>query len=198
MIKLNGFSLESISTSSGESVLFKKFFSICFDFMTVTNITKELRNVSSVNVTKTSGGRHTKTYINGRGVVEYLSKTTRISNSAKQEIIRELNYQGVCDMVTVFNTRKEIDFFSELSDFLLGFNIKITTQKEVEGYVVDCVVDGKMIAIEYDEDSHVSYSKEKEEKREALIRSNGYRVVRVSDKESNGANMAKVWMETMK
>jgi len=113
MIKLRGYDIPSCTDSGETFILFKTFFSIAFDFTPLPNQSKELRNVSKSNILALSGGRHRKTYISFDGVLEYLQKTTRISVSDKQLILKDLADQGMGEFQPIFNTRKEHIFFDE-------------------------------------------------------------------------------------
>lgn len=192
MIKLKGYNIDS-KTESGETfILFKTFFSVVFDFLPLTNQSKELRNVSKANILAISGGRHRKTYVSFCGVIEYLQKTTRISVTDKQAILKSLSDQGMGEFTPVFNTRKEIVFFDELKDYLSAKKYKgeIKTQQSVSDYVVDAIIGG--LIVEYDEDCHISYDKEAEDIRSKYLLSSGFKLVRVSDKNSNGFNIGVV------
>lgn len=192
MIKLKGYNIDSETNSENTFILFKTFFSIAFDFLPLTNQSKELRNVSKANILAVSGGRYRKTYISFDGVVEYLQKTTRISVSDKQEILKCLADQGLGEFSPVFNTRKELAFFDELSGYLSakGYEAEIHKQYPMNGFVVDALIGG--VVIEYDEDCHISYDKEKEKIRDESILSSGLKLVRVSDRNSNGFNVGVV------
>lgn len=91
----------------------------------------------------------------------------------------------------ILETRKEIEFIAELSDFLEAQDITDgISQFRVLNYSIDYYIPSLKLAIEYDEDEHKQYSYERQEGRQAVIEKElGCEFIRVSDDKSNAYNI---------
>ena len=138
-----------------------------------------------------SKGRNSKAdvFISANGIVSYLSSTYRFSHSEKLDILNQFKKLGLVSNDLVLSvSRSELSFLSDLQDFFSFFNKKVDCQVIIADYIVDFVIDS--IAIEFDENDHKNYNKENEKKRDSTIKELGYKLIRVSDKNSNAYNLA--------
>ena len=87
--------------------------------------------------------------------------------------------------------RKELRFLSNLKDALEVFNYEYKEQFQVLKYRIDLYIPELKVAIEYDENDHIGYSFEAQEGREEKIKKElKCEFIRLSDKRSDGANIA--------
>jgi len=90
----------------------------------------------------------------------------------------------------------EEPFIKQLEDALKPFGIRGIKQYRVLDYRIDFYIERLKVAIEYDENDHKGYSYEKQELRERRIKEElGCSFIRVSDKNSNGHNIALILKE---
>ena len=174
-------------------VSLRTLYPLIFEFKTITSVTRELKNVSLKNYKITGSGRGRLTLINGNGLSELLSRTIRLSYKEKLEVVKSLKSLGLNITEPVSSTRKELDFFDDISDFLGCFNIEIERQFEICGFLYDFKI-GNLI-VEYDEAKHAGYNKALEADREKITLDNGMRFIRVSDDESNAKNIGLIFRE---
>lgn len=193
-LKLNGFPiLENYHyVINDEGIMFKSNI-----FMIYTNFYKQpssniLSKISKSNYIKpTHKGKGLAILIKPEGLYEWICHSLSFDVNTKRILIDELKD---CDLISNnlpnMSTRIELDFLSELRAFYLIYDpfIIIKHQIQISGYIVDFVIND--LAIEYDEFEHKYYNKEKEVLREEMIRNEGYRVIRISNKKSNIENIA--------
>lgn len=187
---LNGYPIDCVEVDGVKMFNFRTAFLIAFDFTPLNNVSQELRSVSKCNYIRTGKGRASITYISADGFAEYLNCTTRISINQKRKMLLDLLECGFESSITISNTRKELNFYDELSEFLSVFGVKI--ERGVSsglGHVFDLVVGGWLV-VEYDENEHINYNKKSEEERELAIKELGYDLFRASDKFTNTKNIA--------
>lgn len=92
----------------------------------------------------------------------------------------------------------EEPFLNQLEDTLKPFGIYGERQYKVLNYRIDFYIERLNIAIEYDENDHKGYSYEQQEEREKNIKELlGCKFIRVSDKNSNGYNIALILKEIL-
>jgi very-short-patch-repair endonuclease len=153
------------------------------------NSARDLKFVSKKNIyRKEPRGRNSTSYINGNGALQVLQKTIRISIGEKKRVVSELKKYNMIDDVIVFDSRKENDFYDDMSDFFKHFNIKIKRQFIIDGHLIDFLIDN--LAIEYDENNHYGYNRKLEIKRGEEVIKKGYKFIRLTDNESNSSNIA--------
>lgn len=111
------------------------------------------------------------------GVKYILSRNTFTIPSLKQSLSELLN------IVPIPTHRKESQFYETLFYLLQNTGIEIQRHTYLAGYFVDIELHGNIIptVIEYDENGHKYYSKEKEKTRENAFRQLGYNIIRVDD-----------------
>ena len=89
--------------------------------------------------------------------------------------------------------RKEIEFLDQLEEALEPFGIKGSRQYPVLSYRIDYYIESLNIAIEYDENNHMSYSYEAHEGRQAQIEEElSCKFIRISDNKTNAYNIGYV------
>lgn len=92
--------------------------------------------------------------------------------------------------VFMFESRKEINFFNSLKEFLIPFNISIKTQFNCHKYRIDCYIKDLDLVIEYDENFHKYYNYDLEQVREEFIKNKlKCNIIRISDKYSDATNL---------
>ena len=89
----------------------------------------------------------------------------------------------VLGLTVIAPPRKESIFYSTLQSLLNQHFILLQRHLYLAGYFADCVleIEDKKIVIEYDENNHKYYSKDKEMERENALRQLGYIILRVDD-----------------
>lgn len=117
-------------------------------------------------------------FTNKEGVQQILSRNTITCEKIKKEICDMLEIPSIIHLPP-----KEISFYSSLKSLLQCTNAEINRQVYIAGYYADIEVLGlnKPIIIEYDENNHKYYNKEKEELRENVLKSLGYSILRIND-----------------
>lgn len=130
-------------------------------------------------------------FLTEKDVINLLQKIKTISE-VKKENIKEwlISLELISDGV-VLDTRKEIEFVAELSDFLEAQNITDgISQFRILNYQIDYYIPSLKLAIEYDEKGHKYYSYERQEGRQLKIEKElGCEFIRVSDDKSNAYNI---------
>lgn len=131
---------------------------------------------------------------NVKGVMSIINYSD-ISENRKLELIKTINKITETQMV-VLSSPKEIEFLDKLEPFLKVFNIAGTRQYKVLDYRIDFYIPSLNIAIEYDENNHKYYTYEQQELRQELIENALHcRFIRLSDKDTDEVNLAKVIKE---
>lgn len=115
------------------------------------------------------------------------SKTKHID--FKNEFKNWLVKQKLISNSFIIESRKEIEFYQILSQGLKPFNLTVETQVIDANYRLDFYIPELNIVIEYDENNHQSYDKNKERERELYIKNKYARLIRVSDKNTNSYNL---------
>lgn len=130
-------------------------------------------------------------YINGEGISKYFSFSRLISEKTITDTISQLNKIGF--NCVVYKDSKELNFVSDLEYILTALGLQIKRQVNFKlsyGAVnVDILLNGKVI-IEYDENKHYCYDKEKEISREKELKQKGLLFFRVQDGKSNAENIS--------
>ena len=123
-----------------------------------------------------------------------LKKLISMSNT-----INKLHFIGWCkqnsfiEFNEVFSyTRKEIEFFNKLEEFLQPFGYKVKRQMIDGKYRYDGFVKELNLVIEFDENGHSDYDVNKEIERENYIFSKGYKLIRIVDNKSPMHNIGLV------
>ena len=189
----NKYPLELHDIDGDLFVSLRVIYQLIFDFKTIASVTRELKNVSPSNYKIIGKGRARLTLINGDGISQLLSRTVRISHKEKLEVIKNLKSIGLKATEVVSATRKELDFFDDISDFLNCFDLRIDRQFEIEGFIYDFKI-GELI-VEYDEAKHYGYNQELEKAREEVATRNGFKFIRVNDDDSNAKNIGIIYKE---
>lgn len=117
-------------------------------------------------------------FTNKEGVQQVLSRNTITCEKVKKEICDVLGISSVIHLPS-----KESSFYSALISLLSGTNITLKRQVYIAGYYADIEVIGlsKPIIIEYDENNHKYYNKDKEDLRGNVLKSLGYTILRIND-----------------
>ena len=150
----------------------------------------ECKKISDVNVCKPEKkGRGNYFSINANGIREWICHSIRFTPHEKRKFLKELSDQNLIDKNSIaYTSTKELNFFSVLQDILSELNINgLEIQRELNMCVVDAAF--MDIAIEFDENMHISYNEEAEEDREKNITGQGYNIIRVNDKMSMGESI---------
>ena len=130
-------------------------------------------------------------YINGEGISKYFSFSRLISEKTITDTISQLNKIGF--NCVVYKDSKELNFVSDLEYILTALGLQIERQVNFElsyGAVnVDILLNRKVV-IEYDENKHYCYNKEKEISREKELKQKGLLFFRVQDGKSNAENIS--------
>lgn len=140
----------------------------------------------------TSGGKQELLFIDKYALHEILSIKRDYSIEYKNKIYKLITGENFADFIS--NTSKEGEFLSILDEILSTLNLTgIHQYKVLERYRVDYYIPKLKIAVEYDENSHMNYTYENQEGRQNSIEKElNCEFIRVSDKYSNGHNIALV------
>lgn len=111
------------------------------------------------------------------GISWILAKNTFTIPRLKECIAQALG------LTVIAPPRKESIFYSTLQSLLNQHSILLQRHLYLSGYFADCVleIEDKKIVIEYDENKHKYYPKDKEMERENALRQLGYIILRVDD-----------------
>lgn len=193
-IKLNGYNLlEKFHYITIDNEIFFK----SNVFILLTNFNKQpmsniLSKISDENYIKPAkNGRGSSILIRSEGLYEWICHSLSFDTSVKKKLINELKQQKlISNDLPNMSTKIELDFLEDLKKFFLFYNssIKILYQVPISNYIVDFIIND--LVIEYDEFEHKYYNKQKEELKEKNILENGYRLLRISNKNSNIENIA--------
>ncbi len=132
--------------------------------------------------------------ITEKGLYSAISRNKKLSSKQKENFIDwcksfEL---GLFSKVS-FYTPRETEFIHQLKQALNPFGLEVKTQFSCAGYLIDAYIGSLGIAIEFDENSHNHYDKEKESKREtAIMNELNCEIIRVSDKDTDSYNIGLV------
>lgn len=109
----------------------------------------------------------------------------------KEKLLETINNKIGDKEFVVITERKELSFVNDLEEFLSVFNLKGIAQYKVDDkYRIDYYIPDLKIAIEYDENGHKNYDREKERMREEYIKNKlGCKFIRVPDDNSDIKNI---------
>lgn len=158
-------------------------------------ISYELRKVEASEYIKPKNKRDGY-LISALGIKQWIMNSPiRFTPSEKQQYISNMVDAGLLSESERFSysSTKESIFYSNIYAFFeaINLNVKIKKQVSIDDYIVDLVICDKIV-VEFDELSHAGYSKEKECRRESIILSNGYLLLRFNDSESIGLILGKI------
>lgn len=158
-------------------------------------VSYELRRVSASEYIKPKNKRDGY-LISALGIKQWIMNSPiRFTPSEKQQYISSMVDAGLLSESERFSysSTKESVFYSNVYAFFetLNLNVKIKKQVSVDDYIVDLIICDKIV-VEFDELNHAGYSKDKENRRELIILSNGYSLLRFNDSESIGLILGKI------
>lgn len=145
------------------------------------------KKFSSIYKIKAMNGKSQQARLfNKYGICEIISlSNSNISENKKRELINK-----VCPNYQYIHSRKEIEFEEKLKEFLQPFSLTGYTQYQLDEYRIDFYIPMLNIAIEYDENYHKYYNKEKERQREYYIISKlNCKIIRIDDSKSDEYNL---------
>lgn len=119
------------------------------------------------------------------------------TSNKKNEFIDWLGENYDISTWGLYSITKEDAMFTALEDFLKPFSYTLKRQVKCGRYRIDAVIPELNVAIEYDEDSHVSYDRRAEEIREEYIRTNYDALIRISDAHNSTYNLGLIVKEIM-
>jgi len=183
-IKLNDFPVNLYEING---CTFFKYREVIYCYLLKIPCTKELLKISESNIyRKTNKGRYSCSYINADGLVEWINHSLRFTPREKAKYIKELiELKLVSENTQSATTTKELTFFSLLTDILNQIGITdIKRQYNIDDYLVDCIINNSLV-IEFNENNHIGYDKEEEEKRYNIIKQKGYEIISVLDDKKN-------------
>lgn len=124
------------------------------------------------------------TFITKEGVLQLCS-----SKSIDGDVrIRLLKFLDIHDS-TIIDVRSEIAFKRDLIDFCNVMGWSVECQYKMGPYFIDFLING-LYAVEYDENDHSNYDMQSEWIRDQMIQDKGFKLIRLSDKNSNATNVA--------
>ena len=135
-----------------------------------------------------------KTYLDMTQLRQLLMGCT---SNKKNEFIDWLGENYDISTWELYSITKEDTMFTALEDFLKPFGYTLNRQVKCGRYRIDAVIPELNVAIEYDEDSHVSYDRRTEEIREEYIRTNYDALIRISDAHNSTYNLGLIVKEIM-
>jgi len=153
-----------------------------------------LKRVSACNIYRESDrGRNSGSYINTNGVSEIMAFSFIMTHYDKKRIIEELQFKlNEKINIVAFSTTFESNFMGYLQEFFSGFGAyTLKSQIGIGHYIVDALIDDSII-VEYDENNHNSYDKQKEKERSDYLIGSGYSIIRVSDRDSVHFSIGKI------
>lgn len=134
--------------------------------------------------------------ISNLDIVLLIQKSRNKNAKYKSKFKEWLVTIGQIEDVSIYETRKEIEFLECLENTLLPFNIKGIRQYKILNYKIDYYIPSLNIAIEYDEDNHKNYTYEQHYGRQAEIENElDCRFIRVRDENSYEYNVGYVIKE---
>lgn len=135
------------------------------------------------------------TLLTETGLFLSIQNSNKLDSNKKREIIKELKEQGLFKKLIV-DSRKEVEFVSQLEQALQPFGVSGKCQYNVNGYRIDYYIPSMNVAIEYDENDHNGYAYEKQELRQQIIEEQlGCKFIRVSDSKPHAYNVGLVIKE---
>ena len=119
----------------------------------------------------TTSGNQVLLLVNEEGVFNLINKTNILSLKEKGEFLHFLDKNNILNFKFILPTRKEIEFFDILKDFLLPLEVELFWQYKILNFKVDCFLKKFNLIIEYDEKHHKKFANE-DRIREDLIKEN--------------------------
>ena len=152
-----------------------------------------MKSIGIQYIQKIKKGRYSWYFINSNGISRLFGLVRNIPLTKINEYINLLNQNGF--NVKLMKTSKEEEFYSDLWNIMTALNHTIKQHQKIElsygTVIVDFLIDNSVI-VEYDENDHKNYDKNKENLREIELKELGYKFIRLSDKCSNSENIAKI------
>ena len=131
------------------------------------------------------------------GLVTVINRCTNLTIEKKRSIIESFRNNG-CDLNLIALSRDEIEFLDLLESVLEPFGYNCIRQYRCNGYRIDLYIEDLKVAIEYDENSHITYSYESQEGRQKEIEESlGCRFIRVGDENSHAYNVGLVMRQLL-
>ncbi len=128
------------------------------------------------------------------GLYKTISNTRKLSVIEKNEFInwcKTFNL-GIFDFIKLYSPQ-ETEFFYQLKQALNPFYLELKLQYFCDKYKIDAYIESYNIAIEFDENNHNNYDKNKEIIRENFIKEKlKCRFIRVSNFNTNSYNIGLV------
>ncbi len=144
---------------------------------------------------KSNGSIQERVYYSYEGIASIV-KYSNASKNKKEKLIQALMELSNKQTVAIVDAPNEIKFLDKLEPYLEVFNITGTRQYKVLDYRIDFYIPTLNIAVEYDENNHKYYTYEQQELRQELIENALHcRFIRLSDKDTDEVNLAKVIKE---
>lgn len=197
MIRYNGFDIPTTSIDGVTYLDFNMFLLCHRNFSGRCDITYEAAKLPKntwIKVKKYKDKRNVQYYINGKGLLDFIQRSISMVYSEKKGLVEQmLSNKMIQNMPIELYKRNEIIQLDALKDFFSVYHKKVESQVPCGQYIIDFVIDS--YAIEYDENDHRSYDGVKEKERESIIINAGYKIIRISDKNSHFKNLAIVSRE---
>lgn len=137
--------------------------------------------------------KYVRYYANSEGISRFFGVVRNVPLAKINEHIESFNQNGF--NVKLMKTSKEEEFYSDLWNIMTALNHTIKQHERIElsygTVIIDFLIDNSLIA-EYDENDHKHYDKDKEKLREAELKKLGYKFIRLSDRNSNSENIARI------
>ncbi len=154
---------------------------------------KLMKSIGIQYIQKIKKGRNSWYFINSDGISRLFGLVRNIPITKINEYINLLNQNGF--NVKLMKTSKEEEFYSDLWNIMTALNHVVKQHQKIElsygTVIVDFLIDNSVIA-EYDENNHKNYDRDKEKLREAELKGLGYKFIRLSDRNSNSENIARI------
>lgn len=143
----------------------------------------------------TDGKRYNTRMFSYKGILSIINYSS-VSAARKSEFLNWVNEVSGKQLFAIVDARKELYFLDKLEPFLKVFNITGARQYKILDYRIDFYISSLNIAVEYDETAHQYYTYEQQELRQKLIENALHcRFIRLSDKDTDEINLAKVIKE---
>lgn len=123
--------------------------------------------------------------------IMFIIQSSQVKKELKEKFLMKIQDKIGNKELIVITERKELSFVNDLEEFLSAFNVKGIAQYKVDDkYRIDYYIPDLKIAIEYDENGHKNYDREKERMREEYIKNKlGCKFIRVPDDNSDIKNI---------
>lgn len=123
--------------------------------------------------------------------IMFIIQSSQVKKELKEKFLMKIQDKIGNKELIVITERKELSFVNDLEEFLSAFNVKGIAQYKIDDkYRIDYYIPDLKIAIEYDENGHKNYDREKERMREEYIKNKlGCKFIRVPDDNSDIKNI---------